>query len=309
MFITMLSKYIKYYNNKLKFFTKEKYKDFLLWKRSKTKEEKIPELIMEDWKKRGNEPFDIFHPVTYRQKIQWSKLYGVTPLKTMLSDKVQARKWIADKIGEEYLIPIIGIYKHPEEIQFETLPERFVIKMNYSSGMNIIIKDKSLSEKKEIMKLLRKWTRVNRSAFQNFEMQYRDIEPRIIIEQYMEDDNGNLNDYKFLCFNSKVYCCWMDFDRFGDHKRNIYDLEWKLQPWRQHHQNQKGNIPKPKNFEKMVEIAQKLCVGFDHVRVDLYNVNGNIYFGEMTFTNGNGMEKIYPPEYDTVLGNLWQINS
>lgn len=279
----------------------------MLWRRSKVKEKRIPQLIMKDWVKHGNEPFDLFHPVTYRQKIQWSKYYNVSSIKTQLSDKVCVRQWVAERIGEEHLIPVIGVYNSAKEIDFDSLPEQFVIKMNYSSGLNIIVKNKSLISVSDIKKQLKKW-RKNRSAYRNFEMQYRDIVPKILIEQYLDDGDGELKDYKFLCFNGMVYYCWMDFDRYGDHRRNIYDTEWVLQPWIQRHKNKEGIISKPENFDEMLEIAKALCKGFDHVRVDLYNVNGQIYFGEMTFTNGNGLEKIIPQEYDVLLGNMWPLN-
>ena len=141
-----------------------------------------------------------------------------------------------------------------------------------------------------------------------FELQYKDIKPKIIAEKYIVDNDGELKDYKFLCFDSKVYFCWIDVGRFTAHRRNVYNLEWELQKWSQYsYGNTHFQVPKPENFELMVNLAEKLCKGFSHVRVDLYNVNGKIYFGEMTFTNASGFEKITPNDYNLMLGNLWKL--
>lgn len=139
-------------------------------------------------------------------------------------------------------------------------------------------------------------------------MQYKDIKPKIIAEKFINDKNNHLNDYKFLCFDGKVYYCWVDMDRYSNHTRNVYDVNWQLQPWNQNtFENAEFDIQKPKNYEEMIIIAEKLSRGFSHVRVDLYNVDGKIYFGEMTFTSGNGFSLIYPEEYNLMLGSLWNL--
>lgn len=125
-------------------------------------------------------------------------------------------------------------------------------------------------------------------------MHYYKIKPKILIEEFINAQNGDLQDYKFLCFDSNVYYCWVDIERHENHKRNIYNLNWELQPFNQYsYRNSTSKIEKSKNFDKMIEIASVLCKGFGHVRVDLYNVDGNIYFGEMTFTNGGGFVSLY----------------
>ena len=137
-----------------------------------------------------------------------------------------------------------------------------------------------------------------------FELHYSEIKPRIIAEEYIDSGKYELQDYKFLCFDGKPYYCWVDIDRYSNHKRNVYDMDWILQPWNQWtYGNSLVTIPVPKNYEVMKDIATKLSAGLSHVRVDLYNVAGKIYFGEMTFTNGGGFEKITPPEYDVC--NAW----
>ena len=137
-----------------------------------------------------------------------------------------------------------------------------------------------------------------------FEMHYSQIDRKIIVEQYIESEKGELQDYKFLCFGGAPKFCWVDLGRYTKHTRTVFDMNWQKQPWTQS-KTTVDNIPKPKNFEKMIEIAAKLSEGFAQVRVDLYNVDGKIYFGEMTFTNGSGFDRIIPAEYDKALGDLW----
>lgn len=246
-------------------------------------------------------------PVSYTEKIQFSKLYDSTPLKGMLSDKYAVREWVAEKIGEEYLIPLIGAWDCFDDIPWDELPDKFVLKTNHGSATNIIVEDKSKANKKEIKKKIDLWLSLD-FAFsgKGFELHYSYIKPKVIAEQYIVDSNGELNDYKFLCFNGKPHFCWVDVDRQIGHKRNVYDLEWNLQPWIQAYPRSDREIPKPENFEDLKNIAQKLCEEFAHVRVDLYDVDGKIYFGEMTFTNAQGFNPITPSEYDDMLGELWK---
>ena len=290
---------------KNKYLKCKRYFDYL--KRKKTKEEDFPALIMNEWKRRGGEDFDLKNPQTYTQKIQWAEIYEKNEMKTLLSDKYSVRSWIKEKIGEEYLIPLIGVYDDPKKIDFDKLPDRFVIKMNNSSGFNIIVKDKSKINRSAVIKQLAKWMKIEYAFYKGFQPHYLGIVPKILIEEYVSDSAGELRDFKFLCFNDEVKFCWVDIGRFKDHCRNIYDLDWNLQPWRQVKPNYTGKVEKPVNFDEMVRIADTLCKGFSHVRVDLYNVDGKIYFGEMTFSNGGGHDKIIPFEYDRIIGDMWHI--
>lgn len=246
----------------------------------------------------------------YTEKMQWAKFYDTTPIKTTLSDKYLVREWVAEKIGAEYLIPLLGVWDRFSEIDFDALPDRFVLKTNHGSGSVIIVKDKSRFDKVDAGKRFDDWINVDYAYATGYELQYSGIKRKIIAEKYVETELGELQDYKFLCFDGKPYFCWVDLGRFGKHTRNVYDLDWKLQPWNQYtYGNSATPIPKPKNFEKMIEIATVLCQGFSHVRVDLYNIEGKIYFGEMTFTNGCGFDRIIPDKYDFMLGELWKIRT
>ena len=246
------------------------------------------------------------NPQSYNEKMQVSKIYNPTGLKTRLTDKYTVREWIKSKIGEKYLIPLYGVCDSFDEIDFENLPEQFVIKCNHDSGSVILCPDKNKFDINSARK------KINRAlsrdyAWPAFEMHYKNIPPKIIIEKYMGD---SINDYKFLCFDGKPFYCWVDFDRFTNHKRNIYNLDWELQPFNQcEYGNYLKEVPKPKNFDEMKNIAGELCKNFDHVRVDLYVIDEKIYFGEMTFTNAGGFEKIIPDEWSYKLGALWKFDN
>lgn len=253
-------------------------------------------------------PMDWEEPKSYTQKIQYSKLYNKQSLRTSLSDKVSVRDFIKNTIGEKYLIPIYGVWETFEEINFDELPNQFVLKTNHGSATNIIIRDKSKMNYKKIKKQMTDFIKDD-FAYYGFELQYSGIKPLIYAEKLLEFDDSGIEDYKFLCFDGKVDYFWIDFNRYSNHKRNMYDLNWNLMPWNQWtYDNYKEKVNKPSNFDEMVECALALCRGFDQVRVDLYNVNGNIYFGELTFTNGGGYEVIIPQEMDFELGSKWKID-
>ena len=252
------------------------------------------------------------NPVTYTEKMQLEKIFHYDPIKTVLADKYKVREWVKERIGDSYLVPLCGegVYDSPYDIDFSALPKSFVIKTNHGSGDAIIIRDKDTLTKKDIKKICAKMNYLLKCRFSTlgFELHYADIEPKIMIERLIECEDEDLPDYKFLCFDGKPYFCWVDKGRYHNHKRNVYNLDWELQPWNQReYGNYEGIIEKPNNFEKMIEIATNLSQGFSHVRVDLYNVDGKIYFGEMTFTNGCGFEKIIPYEADLMLGTLWNL--
>ena len=247
------------------------------------------------------------NPKTYTEKMQVEKLYNYKEIKTVLSDKYRVREWIKEKIGDKYLVPLLGVWDSFEEIDFDNLPNRFVLKTNHGSGSVLIVKDKSKLNYKKVKRLFDDWMKIDFAYTNGFEMQYSNIERKIIAEEYLETEQRELQDYKFLCFDGNPVFCWVDIGRFSKHTRTVFDLKWNLQPWTQAEYGiSKEKIERPKNFDEMINISKKLCKGFSQVRVDLYNIEGKIYFGEMTFTNGSGFDKIIPEKYDIVLGNLWK---
>lgn len=260
------------------------------------------------YEKHVGRPLDWNNLTSYTEKMQWAKLFFNPEIKTVLSDKYQVRQWIKDRIGEEYLIPLIGVWEDPEDIDFEALPDSFVLKPNSGSGNVEVVPDKSKINERSMKRRLRREMNKN-FAYNMYEMHYEDIEPLIIGEKYMTDKSGMLNDYKFLCFDGKPYYCWVDTDRYGNHHRNIYDLNWHLQDWELNNYGlSEEPVAKPENFDEMLEVVKNLCRDFTHVRVDLYNRDGEIFFGEMTFTNASGFAAIYPQSMDEYLGDLWKLN-
>ena len=254
------------------------------------------------------------HPCTYTEKIQWAKLHRRNQLLEMLSDKIRVRKWIEEKIGKDYLIPVLqGPYNSAEEIDFDSLPERFVIKANHGSGFNYVVNNKSEINLDKAIKTANSWLDIN-FAYTTLELQYQNIKPQLYVEENILNINvGDLPDYKFFCFNGKVYCLYVMVNTYPVHtnaKLGICDRDFNLLPYyREDFEPIKDQIEKPENYDKMVEIAEILSTGFSHVRVDLYNIKGKIYFGEMTFSTGSGLFKCVPSEFDEMLGKQWDLTS
>lgn len=276
-------------------------------KRKKHDKEDYKTILNQMYSMRIGHPINWDNPSSYTEKMQWDKLYNDDPQKTLLADKYAVREWVAETIGDEYLIPLLGVWNSFEEIDFDELPERFVLKTNHGSGTNLIVKNKATINYRHAKLAFDDWLNTD-FGYKTMELHYSRIPRKIIAEKYIETSSGELQDYKFLCFNGEAYYCWVDKGRYSEHTRDIYDMSWNLQPWIQGGvPNSKEGTIKPENFDLMVELTRKLSNGFPHVRVDLYNVNGRIYFGEMTFSNGGGLDKITPEEYDDALGQLWQI--
>lgn len=296
----------------LKYTIKKIRRKIYLKKMDKMSIQKLMEYDSELYKNRHGETLDWNKLETYSEKMQWEKLFNNDERKIKCADKFCVREWVKEKIGEEYLIPLLGVWDKAEDIDFDALPNKFVLKTNCSSGDVIIVKDKSKLTSKEIRGYKKKldYYLHMKFGYNTCELHYNEMEPKIIAEAFIECSGNDLPDYKFLCFGGIPYYCWIDIDRYHDHKRNVYNMNWELQEWHQYNYGiSKEKIEKPKNFDKLVKIATILAEGFPHVRVDLYDVDGKIYFGEMTFTNSSGFEKIEPKSADYMLGKLWKLDT
>ena len=225
-------------------------------------EKDLPELLKKWYKKRTGRELNLENPKSFNEKIQWLKLYDNSPLKTKLADKYLVREWIKENLGEEYLIPLLGVYDSFDEIDFDKLPDKFVLKANHGCAWNIIVKDKQKFDKKKAKKKFDKWMKRNYALKAGFEMQYKDIPPKIVAEAFIQDSKGELNDYKVLCFNGEPKFIWIDQGRFSNRTENIYDTEWNLQPFLLTYENSKEEVPPPKNLETMIEFARKLSKDF-----------------------------------------------
>ena len=250
-------------------------------------------------------PLNLENPQTFNEKLQWLKLNDRRVEYQKMVDKATAKEYVAEIVGEKYIIPTIGLWDSVDEIDWDSLPDQFVIKCTGDSGGVVVCKDKSrLDIEAAKAKLKKGWGR-NYCKY-NKEYPYENIRPRIIAEEYLEDESGyELKDYKIFCFNGEPKLVEVDFNRFKGHKRNVYDLNWNLIDLVIKFPCDKGRkIEKPIHFDEMLHIAAQLSKGIPHVRVDLYNANGRIYFGELTFFHGSGMEQFDPIEWDYKLGNM-----
>ncbi len=248
------------------------------------------------------------NPKTFNEKIQWLKLYDSTPIKTRLADKYLVRDWVKEKIGEEYLIPLLGVYDKFDDIDFAKLPKQFVIKCNHGSGYNIIVKDKSKLDLPDAKAKIDKWMNENFAFRVGFELHYRDIEPKIIIEKYIDEIGTALYDYRFFCCNGKVRQIWLDiYSGTPNHKRKIYDKNWNELSITVKWPRLETEVEKPCNLNKMIELAEKMSTDFAFVRVDFYDIKNKIYFGEMTFTSMSGTGDFEPAIEGLKLGKLIKL--
>ncbi len=273
-----------------------------------------PVFLKYKYKKKTGKDLNLNNPTTYTEKIQAAKLLRRDPLLTELSDKIRVKDWVKDKIGEEYLVQLVaGPYNDPDEIDFSKLPDKYVIKTNHGCGTNIVVTDNAAISEKQIRKQLKKSLKYN-FAYHSLELQYKNIKPQIYIEKFIiEDGMDDLPDYKFFCFDGKVYCLYVMINTYPDHhksKLGIFDRDFNLLPYRRgDFEPITCQIDKPEKYDEMVKLAEILAEGFSHVRVDLYNIEGKIYFGEMTFTTGSGIFRHVPDEFDMILGKQWDLNS
>lgn len=247
-------------------------------------------------------------PQTFSEKIQWIKLnVNLEELKDYV-DKYNVREYVKRKIGNDYLIPLIGVFKKSDEINFSNLPESFAIKATHASGWNILVRDKSSINLQNVKNTIDLWT--NSSFFEiTGERNYKDILGRVVIEEFIHDPTGDLKDYKFFCFNGQPRFIQLDSDRHTEHKRDLYDLDWNKINVKYAHENLDEKAPKPVKLREMIEIATKLSEDFHFVRVDLYYTNNLVLFGELTFTPGQGFEKFSDMKIDLEFGKHLNITS
>lgn len=266
-------------------------------------EERYAEEISWIFLERTGKRLDLNNPRTFNEKIQWFKLYGITPEITALADKYKVREYVAERIGEQYLVPLLGHWRYPEEIDFSALPDKFVLKANHGCGYNYIVQDKSKLDIKDCITQANRWLREDYSYW-GFEMQYHNIERLLIAEQFLEKLDGY--EYKVWCFNGRAeYIRVMPVETEGHHG-DFYDRDWKLMPFNCNFPNMSEKAPKPDNLDEMLKISEALARKFAHVRVDLYRTSeGRLYFGEMTFTSSSGINFWNPPETDLKFGELF----
>ena len=251
-----------------------------------------------------NKKLNLENPKTFNEKIQWLKLHDRNDKYTQMVDKILVKDFVAEKIGDEYVVKTLGLWDDFDEINLNELPHKFVLKCTHNSGGVVICKDKSklnyLETKRKIKKSLK------RNYYKNGrEWPYKNVKPRIIAEEYIGE---NVIDYKFLCYNGLVKNMFTCSDReTGNLCVDFFDLEWNHLPFERYYPNSKREIKKPMNFNKMIEISEVLAKGTKLVRIDFYEINGKLYFGEITFYPGSGFEKFTPEEWDLKLGEMIEL--
>lgn len=262
-----------------------------------------------------NQKLDIENPKTFNEKLQWLKLYNRKPEYTMMVDKYLVRDYIANKIGADYLIPLIGVWDSPEEICFSELPNQFVLKCNHNSGTGMCIcKDKSKADWESIKNGLYKGIKEN-YFYLGREWPYKNVPRKVIAEKFMVDESGcELKDYKVMCFNGEPKLIELHQGRFTDHQtQDYYDLEWNKTSISQGNLslfgNSTANTPRPDSLEEMLHLSRILAEGIPQVRIDWYSINGKLYFGEITFFDGSGFDPYDDPSDDLLLGSWIQLPS
>ncbi|MBQ7453685.1 MAG: hypothetical protein IJS69_01320 [Selenomonadaceae bacterium] len=272
--------------------------------------ELYPTLLEQDFQRRMGKPLDFNNLKTFTEKMQWIKIFDATPLKSRLADKYLVRYWIEEKIGAEYLIPLLGVWDDFDDINFDELPNQFVLKCNHGSGMNIICRDKEKFNKRHARERINAWLAFDYSAL-CLEPHYTRINRKIIAEKFMANgDAKDLTDYKFSCFNGRVNHCKVMTGRTTDERIDYFDMNWQpmnIERLEHPRSDNPEKIPKPKNFELMKELASKLAEGFAFVRVDFYELEGKVYFGEMTFTSAAGNQRYKTEGIDELFGDMLKL--
>lgn len=248
-------------------------------------------------------------PKKFTEKVQWLKLNYRRSDLPKLVNKFECRPYVAERIGEVHLPKLHGAYDRPEEIDWDALPSKFVIKASHAAAMVIICKDKSQLDRDEATRKLRYWQSIESPCFTRFkEWAYGGGSRKIIVEEFLENEAGECpEDFKIFCFNGEPKFIQVDIGRFGDHNRKYYDLDWVQMPFDWKIKSEDTPYPRPEQIEQMLEIARKLSEGLPFARIDLYEIKGHVYFGEITLYPGAGYGHYVPERYDAVIGELLEL--
>lgn len=259
-------------------------------------------------KRSGGKIVNLENPVLFSEKLQWYKLNHRDPLMERVANKYTVRNYIEEVGYGRLLNDLYGVYTNVDDIDFDKLPNQFVLKGTHGSGFNIIVKDKTKLNRRQAKLMMKSWLKQH-IAWSGREWVYEKMPRHIIVEKYLEDETGELRDYKFYCFNGKSTFMQLEVGRDTDYNtRNFYDMDWRLMPFgKELPHNPNLYVPMPEMFDEMKKIAEDLCKPFQYVRVDLYQVGGKVYFGELTFYPAGGAPDFVPSKYDEVVGQMWTL--
>lgn len=287
-----------------RFVTDSDYRFLVLTARGRKSQMPAEDFLKRMYQIRMGRELNLTSPVSYTEKLQWLKLFDHRPEYTTMVDKYTVKQYVAKKIGAEYVIPLLGVWDRVEDINFDALPERFVLKATHDSGGIVICKDKNKLDFTETKKKLK--SHLDRDYYiRNREWPYKNVPHRIIAEPYMEDTSTNeLRDYKFFTFGGvpKVLYIAQGRGRSGETVADFFDMEFNHLPFVIDHDMAPVPPKKPERFEEMKRLAAVLSEGTPQLRVDFYEVDGKVYFGEMTFFHCSGMEAFHPEEWDRIFG-------
>ncbi len=273
-------------------------------------EEKKIEILQETFLRRVGYELNLDAPKTFNEKVMWTKLYYQNPLITTCCDKFAVKEYVKQILGEDYFVPTIASWDDPDDIDFDSLPDQFVLKVNWSSGYNIIVKDKSELDFESTRETLKKWMMPDRNSYyQFFNWGFKHVKPVVYAEEYLEQIDGQLYDYKFHCFNGKAEVLLIATDRLKESTVafDFFDMDFNPLPFTRGGRRSDKLPEKPALYDKMVRCAEILAEPFPFVRIDFYEVSGRIYLGEMTFYPGGGLLAFEPVEWDQKLGDLFKL--
>lgn len=252
-----------------------------------------------------NKKLNLDNPQTFNEKLQWLKLYDRNPKYTKMVDKYEVKEYVSNIIGKQYIIPTLGVWDKFENIDFEKLPNQFVLKCTHDSGGIVICKDKNKFNYKDAERKINECLKRN-YYYAGREWPYKNVKPRIIAEKYMEQKSKEeLKDYKIMCFSGRAKCSFVCSDRYSKEglKVTFFDLNWNKLPFERHYPSSSEKIDKPSNYNLMIKLSEELAQDIPFIRVDWYEIDGKLYFGELTFYPGSGFEEFTPKEWDTTLGS------
>lgn len=285
----------KYIRHPLEFFYKQARKGRLDWMPDKL-------YLQLMYRRFTGKPLRLKNPRTFNEKLQWMKLYDRNEAYTTMVDKVLVKDYVARKIGEKYIVPTIKVWDKVENVDFDSLPNQFVMKCSHDSGGLVICKDKEKLDRQGSIEKLSKCLKYNYFPLWR-EWPYKNVKPRIIVEELLSDGNDSINDYKVMCFNGEPRLIQLHIGRFSEHTQDFYDTEWNRLPIVQGTPMAKDVAEKPPVLKEMLELSAAISAGIPQVRVDWYWTGKTLYFGEITFFDASGFEDFEPDEYNEILGS------
>jgi teichuronopeptide biosynthesis TupA-like protein len=263
-------------------------------------------VVLRNYKRVFGRPPNLDHPITFNEKLTYKILRDRRPILTRLADKLLARDYVAERIGTGYMTELYQVCRSAAEIDWDRLPRRFVLKANHGNDMNVFVMDKAKADRAAIARRFDGWLATNLYEHTQ-EWCYRDIQPAILAEELLRESDGTMAiDWKFFTYDGRAEFLQVDMDRFTGQKRNSYDRGLRRLPFRGRHPNSPDDPKFPANIDAMFALADRLGAGLDFIRVDMYNVDGRIVFGEFTNYPGGGNEPFDPREFDELYGSKWR---